>query len=53
MVLGKVSSIMAYVVPLPFLVLEIIVATVQALIFAALTMAFMSIFTESHGGEAH
>ncbi len=52
MVLGKVSSIMSYVVPLPFLVLEIIVASVQALIFAALTMAFMSIFTETHG-EAH
>ena len=52
MVLGKVSSIMAYVVPLPFLLLEIIVASVQALIFAALTMAFMSIFTETHG-EAH
>jgi F-type H+-transporting ATPase subunit a len=45
-VLGKVSSIMAYVVPLPFIVLELIVAVVQALIFAALTMAFMSIFTD-------
>ena len=47
-VLGRVSSILSYVAPLPFLVLEIIVATVQALIFAALTMAFMSIFTEKH-----
>jgi len=52
MVIGKVSSLFAFVAPLPFLVLEIIVATVQALIFAALTMAFMSIFTEQHG-ESH
>jgi F-type H+-transporting ATPase subunit a len=45
-VLGKVSSIFAYVAPLPFIGLELIVAVVQALIFAALTMAFMSIFTD-------
>ena len=45
-VLGNVSAMMAYVVPLPFIVLEIIVALVQALIFAALTMAFMSIMTD-------
>lgn len=44
-VLGEVSSLMAFVAPLPFLMLEIMVAFMQALVFAMLTMAFMSILT--------
>ena len=37
--------------PIPFLALEILVAVIQGMIFALLTMAFMTIFTESHQKE--
>ncbi len=51
-VLLTVSSIFAFVFPLPFLLLEVIVGIVQALVFSMLTMVFMSILTTSHK-EAH
>ncbi|MEK7186574.1 MAG: F0F1 ATP synthase subunit A [Patescibacteria group bacterium] len=51
-VLHTVSSLFAFVFPLPFLFLEMIVGFVQALVFAMLTMAFMAILTTSHS-EAH
>lgn len=51
-VLLTVSSIFAFVFPLPFLLLEIIVGMVQALVFSMLTMVFMAILTTSHK-EAH
>ncbi|MBF8250090.1 MAG: synthase subunit a [Candidatus Levybacteria bacterium] len=51
-VLITVSSIFAFVFPLPFLLLEVIVGVVQALVFSMLTMAFMAILTTSHK-EAH
>lgn len=44
-VLGKISTLAAFFVPIPFVLLELIVAVVQALVFAMLTMAFMSILT--------
>lgn len=47
-VLLTVSSIFAFVFPLPFLLLEVIVGIVQALVFSMLTMVFMSILTTSH-----
>lgn len=47
-VLLTVSSIFAFVFPLPFLLLEVIVGVVQALVFSMLTMVFMSILTTSH-----
>lgn len=52
-VLSKIASIFAFIVPLPFLLLEIIVGFVQALVFSMLTMAFMAILTTppSHGGH--
>jgi F-type H+-transporting ATPase subunit a len=53
-VLSTISSLFAFVAPIPFLLLELIVAFVQAFIFAILTMAFMSILTTAHqGGEQH
>ncbi len=51
-VLTTVSSLFAFIFPLPFMLLEIIVGLVQALVFAMLTMAFMAILTTSHN-EAH
>lgn len=41
----------AFLVPLPFLSLELIVGFVQALVFAMLTLVFMVLLTEKH--EAH
>jgi F-type H+-transporting ATPase subunit a len=51
MVLGTLSSMVAFVVPVPFLALEILVAVIQGMIFALLTMAFMTIMTEPHEKE--
>jgi F-type H+-transporting ATPase subunit a len=54
MVLGTLptlSALAAFVVPVPFLALEILVAVIQGMIFALLTMAFMTILTEPHEKE--
>lgn len=50
-VLATVSSMFAFLAPVPFLMLESIVAIVQGLVFAMLTMAFMTAMTEKH--DAH
>lgn len=50
-VLFTVSSIFAFIFPLPFLMLEIIVGAVQALVFSMLTMVFMAILTTAHHAE--
>jgi len=47
-VLATVSHIFAFIFPLPFFALEIIVGLVQALVFAMLTLAFMIILTTPH-----
>ncbi len=47
-VLFTISTIFAFIFPLPFLALEIILGFVQALIFAMLTMVFMAILTTPH-----
>lgn len=56
-VLHTIQGMFAFLAPLPFLTLEIIVAIVQALVFSFLTMAFMAIFTtphhENHNDDAH
>jgi F-type H+-transporting ATPase subunit a len=51
MVLGTMSSLVAFVVPIPFLAFEILVAVIQGMIFALLTLAFMTILTEPHHKE--
>lgn len=50
-VLSTVSNIFAFVVPLPFYFLEIIVGFVQAAVFMMLTLVFIVLLTEKH--EAH
>jgi F-type H+-transporting ATPase subunit a len=50
-VLGTVHSLFAFLFPLPFMALEIIVGLVQALVFAILTMVFMSIMMTPHHAE--
>lgn len=51
-VLGTVSTLFAFVFPLPFLMLEVIVGLVQALVFAMLTMAFMAVLMTPHHSES-
>jgi F-type H+-transporting ATPase subunit a len=42
-----------YLLPLPFYGLEVFVAFIQAVVFAALTMVFMSLAVIPHGGHDH
>ena len=51
-VLGTVGTIFAFIFPLPFLMLEVVVGLVQALVFSMLTMAFMSVLMTSHNQHA-
>ena len=51
-VLATVGTLFAFVFPLPFMLLEVIVGLVQALVFSMLTMAFMAVLTTPHHEEA-
>jgi F-type H+-transporting ATPase subunit a len=44
-----VGFLAPFIAPVPFLILELFVGVIQALIFAALTMVFISIAVEEHG----
>lgn len=46
--LASMMALFAYILPLPFMFLEIIVGIIQALIFAMLTLVFMTIASEHH-----
>ena len=46
--LASMMAIFAYFLPLPFIFLEIIVGLIQAMIFAMLTLVFMTISTQVH-----
>ncbi len=46
--LGAIAAMAAYLVPLPFMFLEIIVGLVQALIFAVLTLVYFTIASMEH-----
>lgn len=50
-VLATISSMFAFILPLPFYFLEIVVGFVQAAVFAMLTLVFMVLLSEKH--EAH
>lgn len=45
--LASMAALFAYFVPIPFLFLEIIVGVIQALIFAILTLVYMTIASEA------
>lgn len=45
---STLTPITAFLVPIPFMVLEVVVGFVQALVFSMLTMVFMVILTTSH-----
>ncbi len=50
-VLSTISSIFAFVIPLPFYFLEIIVGFVQAAVFMMLTLVFMVLLSEKHAEQ--
>ncbi len=50
-VLATISSIFAFVIPLPFYFLEIIVGFVQAAVFMMLTLVFMVLLSEKNEGH--
>lgn len=52
-VLVTIGSLFAFIFPIPFMALEIIVGLVQALVFSMLTMVFMTILMKPHHAEAH
>ena len=47
-VLSTIAGIFAFVVPLPFYFLEIVVGFVQAAVFMMLTLTFMTILSQKH-----
>lgn len=47
------SSLVAFILPLPFMALELIVGVVQATVFSMLTLVYLSIATTTHGKEQH
>ena len=46
--LASMMALFAYILPLPFMFLEMIVGIIQALIFAILALVYMTIATEQH-----
>ena len=50
--LAIMAFLVPYVIPLPFLFLEIFVGTIQAFIFAMLTTVFVGMALAGHGDEA-
>ncbi len=52
-VLMETSALIAFLFPVPFMLLEIIVGLVQALVFAMLTMVFMSVLMTPHHADSH
>lgn len=51
--LAVIASLFAFVAPIPFLLLEILVGFVQAFIFSMLALVFCTIMSESHAAEEH
>jgi len=49
--LASISALAAFILPLPFMFLEIIVGIVQALIFAVLTLVYFTIASTEHATE--
>jgi len=51
--LAAMAAIFAYILPIPFMFLEVIVGIIQALIFAMLTLVFLTVMTTGHDEEHH
>lgn len=46
-------GLFSYILPIPFMFLEILVGVIQATVFAMLTLAFLVVSTMGHGDEEH
>jgi F-type H+-transporting ATPase subunit a len=46
-------GLFSYILPIPFIFLEILVGAIQATVFAMLTLAFLVVATMGHGEEDH
>ena len=51
--LTVIGSLVAFIAPLPFIALELIVGIVQAMVFSMLTLVFMTVLTEKPRAEGH
>lgn len=51
--LASMAALMAYVLPTPFLILEVFVGVIQAFIFAILTLVYYTIASQDHDEEHH
>lgn len=51
--LTVIYSLVSYLVPLPFMFLELLVGAIQATVFGMLVLVFMKAATDSHAEEAH
>ena len=54
--IGVMMSLVAFVVPIPFIFLEILVGVIQATVFAMLVLVYLTVATSAHGHdeeEAH
>jgi F-type H+-transporting ATPase subunit a len=49
--LMAMASIFAFILPIPFMFLEVIVGLIQALIFAVLTLVYFTIAAQDHSAE--
>ncbi len=47
--IGVMMSMFSFVVPVPFMFLEILVGAIQATVFSILVLAFLTVATDSHG----
>ena len=48
-----IGSLAAFLIPLPFMALEILVGIVQATVFAMLTLVYLTVMTMKPHGESH
>ncbi len=54
--IGVMMSLVAFVIPIPFIFLEILVGVIQATVFAMLVLVYLTVATSAHGHdeeEAH
>jgi F-type H+-transporting ATPase subunit a len=49
--LGTMAALFAYILPMPFMFLEIMVGFIQAMIFAILVLMFLTVLTTAHDHE--
>jgi F-type H+-transporting ATPase subunit a len=50
--IGVMMSLFSFVLPVPFMFLEILVGAIQATVFSILVLAFLTVATDSHGHES-